>query len=79
MILETDMAKALGQALKRRLGREQPLLCIDNITCGYGDYIDIGMPVDAGTALPVIIKTLVFRTEKRSRYDIKDKNAWKNV
>lgn len=79
VILETDMAKALGQALKRRLGREQPLLCIDNITCGYGDYIDIGMPVDAGTALPVIIKTLVFRTEKRSRYDIKDKNAWKNV
>jgi len=55
--LEQDMAKALGQALAVRLGEAVPVLCIDRIRVEDGSYLDIGAPV--GSALPVVVKTLV--------------------
>ena len=57
LCLEQDMAKALGQALALRLPSGTPLLCIDRVKVGQGSYLDIGAPV--GTALPVVVKTLV--------------------
>lgn len=60
IIVKSDIAKALGQALKRRIKKGMPLICIDSITCNDGDYIDIGQPLAEGAVLPVIIKTLVF-------------------
>lgn len=54
---ETDMAKALGQALAMRVNSERPILCIDRVKLSDGDYLDVGSPV--GPALPVVIKTLV--------------------
>ena len=35
-------------------------LCMDRIACGNGDYIDIGHPLAEATALPVIVKQLIF-------------------
>ena len=49
--------QALGQALALRLPKEAPILCIDRVQVGEGSYLDIGAPV--GTALPVVVKTLV--------------------
>lgn len=60
LILEHDFAKALGQALRRRVPERTPILCLDGISCRNGDFIDIGKPVGQGTAFPVIVKTLVF-------------------
>lgn len=54
--LETDMARALGQQLALRLGRDAKILCIDRVRLRDGDYLDVGAPV--GPALPVVIKTL---------------------
>lgn len=59
ILLEHDFAKALGQALKRRL-KTGPILCLDGISVKQGDYIDIGAPVAGGLAYPVTVKTLVF-------------------
>lgn len=53
-----DMAKALGQCLGLRLP-EAPVLCIDGVSLGEGDYLDVGAPV--GPALPVVVKTLVLQ------------------
>lgn len=58
--VEQDMAKALGQALQLRLGKEVPLICIDRIHIPPGSYLDIAAPVAGGAAVPVIIKTLAF-------------------
>ena len=55
--LEQDMAKALGQALALRIGKDRPILCIDRVKLDEGSYLDVGAPV--GPALPVVVKTLV--------------------
>lgn len=57
LCLEQDMAKALGQALALRLGREAAILCIDRVKVGRGSYLDVAAPV--GPAFPVVVKTLV--------------------
>ncbi len=57
--VEQDMAKALGQALALRLGREAQILCIDRVRLTEGSFLDVGAPV--GPALPVVIKTLIFQ------------------
>lgn len=62
LIIEVDIAKALGQALRRILPNECAFICIDGITCGYGDYIDLGAPRECGQVIPVIVKTLIFRS-----------------
>lgn len=58
LCLEQDMAKALGQALSLRLGRDKPILCLDRVKVGQGSYLDVGAPV--GPAFPVVVKSLIF-------------------
>lgn len=54
-----DFAKALGQAVKRRLpGRE--IICIDGVPVSGGDYLDLGRPMEGGITIPVVVKTLIF-------------------
>ena len=62
VVLEKDIGKALGHALKVRLKEKKAVVCIDGINAGSGDYIDIGEPVFGGHVLPVVIKTLIFNS-----------------
>ena len=64
VVVEHDFGKALGQALRRRLGRNAPILCIDGVTCRSGNYIDIGAPLGGGAAVPVVVKTLIYSPRK---------------
>lgn len=64
LCLEQDMAKALGQALALRLGREAAILCIDRVKVGSGSYLDVAAPV--GPAFPVVVKTLVLSQNGRN-------------
>ena len=59
LCLEQDMAKALGQLLALRLGREAEILCLDRVRVHPGDYLDVGAPM--GCAFPVVVKTLVLQ------------------
>ena len=63
VVLEEDMAKALGQALYPRLPGGK-LLCVDNVHAREGGYIDLLAPAYHGTVLPVVVKTLVFEKGK---------------
>ena len=53
--VQSDMAKALGQAMA--LLTNKPILCIDRVKLSEGDYLDVGQPV--GVAFPVVVKTLI--------------------
>ncbi|MCI6640712.1 MAG: ethanolamine ammonia-lyase reactivating factor EutA [Pygmaiobacter massiliensis] len=56
-----DFAKVLGQAIKRRLkGENTQVICIDGVQIEPGDYLDLGRPIAGGTAIPVVVKTLLF-------------------
>ena len=57
LALERDAAKALGQQLALRLGREAEILCIDRVRLEEGSFLDVGVPV--GPAIPLVVKTLI--------------------
>lgn len=62
IIVEHDMAKALGQSMYHKLGYQKDVICLDSIKLDNGDYIDIGKPIAEGCVVPVVVKTLVFNT-----------------
>ena len=55
--LQGDLAKALGHALALRFPKDRPILCIDRVSLAENSYLDVAAPV--GTALPVVVKTLI--------------------
>lgn len=60
VILEQDMAKALGFAMKEYTAGRRKIAAIDGIIVEFHDYIDIGRPLMDGLVVPVVVKTLVF-------------------
>jgi len=60
VILECDMAKVLGMAMRRNLGGRRKVICIDSIRVEQGDYVDMGRPVLDGMVIPIVVKTLLF-------------------
>lgn len=55
-----DIASALGQILRSEIP-DTPVVCIDGISDDtLGDFIDIGAPLAGGSAIPVVVKNLVF-------------------
>lgn len=59
LVLERDYAQALGQTV-HALRPDLPLIIIDQIGLGEGDFIDIGLPLLGGRVVPVSVKTLIF-------------------
>ena len=59
MVTEEDYAQVLGQTIRAR-APDLPLVVIDQIGLGEGDFIDIGGPMLDGRVVPVSVKTLVF-------------------
>ena len=60
VVIEQDMAKALGLFLEAGLDDDHKLVCIDSIKVEQGDYLDMGRGVMGGLVIPVIVKTLLF-------------------
>lgn len=59
VVIQEDYAQVLGQTLQS-IHPNLPLITIDQIGLGEGDFIDIGRPLLDGRAVPVSVKTLVF-------------------
>jgi ethanolamine utilization protein EutA len=59
VVSERDYAQVLGQTLKG-MRPELPLVVIDQVALGEGDFIDIGEPMLGGRVVPLSVKTLVF-------------------
>ena len=60
VIVESDIGKVLGNALKVLYDGKRKVICIDNIFVKDGDFVDIGKPVAGGRVVPVVTKTLIF-------------------
>lgn len=59
LVMERDLGKALGQAVKARLP-EHDVLSVDEIWLGEGDYIDIGRSLLGDRLVSLSVKTLIF-------------------
>lgn len=60
VVLEQDIAKALGILMEKELSGRRKVACIDSIKVEQGDYIDLGKPMLNGLVIPVVVKTLLF-------------------
>lgn len=60
IVLEQDIAKALGILMEKELSGRRKVACIDGIKVEQGDYIDLGRPMHNGLVIPVVVKTLLF-------------------
>jgi ethanolamine utilization protein EutA len=59
LVTETDYAQVLGQTINA-LAPHIPLISIDQVGLGEGDFIDIGEPILGGRIVPLSVKTLIF-------------------
>lgn len=59
LVVESDIAKALGQAVAARLAG-RPVVALDSIHVDQNDYMDLGRPLMDGLVVPVVVKTLIF-------------------
>lgn len=61
IVLDADIGGLVGAILKEELGLEQELVVIDKISVGDLDFIDIGEELAQVQAVPVVVKSLVFK------------------
>ena len=56
LVFEQNIGRVVGEAM----GEELKTLCIDEVTLSELDFVDIGKPLNEGTYVPVVVKSLVF-------------------
>ena len=61
LVFDADIAKLVGRHLFEELGMQQPIISIDGIRLQDFDFIDIGEELAQVEAVPVVIKSLIFR------------------
>jgi ethanolamine utilization protein EutA len=59
IISTQDIGMAIGQLLRGYLPGSE-LVILDGLSTSGGDYIDIGKPLPSKSALPVVVKDLIF-------------------
>jgi ethanolamine utilization protein EutA len=60
LVVDADIAQALGAILTRETGLRRPLVVVDGVELTDFDYIDVGEYVNPPGVLPVLIKSLLF-------------------
>ena len=60
LVVEQDIAKALGNVIAAELGNARAVVSLDSIHVEQNDYIDLGRPLMDGLVVPVVVKTLIF-------------------
>ena len=60
LVIESDIAKALGQMIRQQPDLKRQVVAIDSIHVDDGEYVDMGKPMMNGMVIPVVVKTLIF-------------------
>ncbi|MFD7443675.1 ethanolamine ammonia-lyase reactivating factor EutA [Streptomyces sp. NPDC059909] len=62
VVVDADVAHALGRILRVEVGWAGPLIVLDGLTVGELNYLDVGRPLGAVGTVPVTVKSLTFLT-----------------
>ncbi len=60
LIFDTDVGRSIGAILHEELLPGRSIVALDEVRVGDFDYVDLGRPLEPGSAVPVVVKTLVF-------------------
>lgn len=60
LVIESDIAKAMGQIIRQQPDLKRQVVAIDSIHVEDGEYVDMGKPMMNGMVIPVVVKTLIF-------------------
>lgn len=60
LVIESDIAKAMGQMIRQQPELKRQVVAIDSIHVEDGEYVDMGKPMMNGMVIPVVVKTLIF-------------------
>jgi len=60
VVCDNDVGSLLGRILSEDLAPGADVICLDEIELGAFDYIDVGEPLPNRSAVPVVVKSLVF-------------------
>ena len=60
LVIESDIAKAMGQMIRQQPDLKRQVVVIDSIHVEDGEYVDLGKPMMNGMVIPVVVKTLIF-------------------
>ena len=60
LVIESDIAKAMGQMIRQQPDLKRQVVAIDSIHVEDGEYVDMGKPMMNGMVILVVVKTLIF-------------------
>ena len=60
LVIESDIAKAMGQMIRQQPDLKRQVVAIDSIHVEDSEYVDMGKPMMNGMVIPVVVKTLIF-------------------
>jgi ethanolamine utilization protein EutA len=67
LVFDADIAKLMGNIIERELIPGAGIISIDGIDLKDFDFIDIGQELPDAKAVPVVIKSLIFRHTEHGR------------
>ena len=67
LVFDADIAKLMGNIIERELIPGAGIISIDGIDLKDFDFIDIGQELPDAKAVPVVIKSLIFRNTEHGR------------
>jgi ethanolamine utilization protein EutA len=67
LVFDADIAKLVGTIIEKEIMPGSGIISIDGIDLRDFDFIDIGEELPEAKAVPVVIKSLIFRHAERGR------------
>jgi ethanolamine utilization protein EutA len=60
LIFDSDVGQSIGEIMRSELGWTGPVVCLDAISVGAFDFVDVGHRLEPSGTFPVVVKSLMF-------------------
>lgn len=64
VLMDDDVGASVGRLLVHSFPVARPLICLDGLELSPFDFVDVGSVLEPSGAVPVVIKSLLFGTER---------------